>query len=97
MSSVNDGVVGIVNDDDGGVTLEASPAAVSAGAGVPVSTAPGSAPSAKPSRKSWAGTSGDGADGGGVPLANPVSSSGGGGKRKWLGLGRVGSLRNRGA
>ncbi|KAK4237254.1 hypothetical protein C8A03DRAFT_16182 [Achaetomium macrosporum] len=95
--SGNEGGVGMVNDDDGGVTLEASPAAVAAGADVAVSTAPSSASSFKPSRKSWGGTSGEGAEGGGVPLGNPVSSSGGAGKRKWLGLGRVGSLRNRGA
>ncbi|KAK3293756.1 uncharacterized protein B0H64DRAFT_219437 [Chaetomium fimeti] len=73
-------------DGDGGAELEPSP-----GGGVPVGVVPAGKPS---SRKSWGGGSGgggEGGEGGGVSLG-----SAGGGKRKWLGLGRVASLRNRG-
>ncbi|KAL2160706.1 hypothetical protein VTH06DRAFT_902 [Thermothelomyces fergusii] len=95
-------------DGDGGVVLDPSPdaAAGTPGSGVPVGKIPPSP--AKPSwspRKSWpGGTSGvmENGEGGGVSLAGGGTCSGNGsgssgsGKRKWLGLGRVSSLRNRG-
>ncbi|KAK4245080.1 hypothetical protein C7999DRAFT_16683 [Corynascus novoguineensis] len=90
--SVRDGV-GDDEDGDGGVVLEPSPPAHGTpGGGIPVGVAPAGKPS---SRKSWGSSPGGAAEGGGE--AGGVSLGGsGGGKRKWLGLGRVSSLRNRG-
>ncbi len=76
-------------DADGGAVLDPL-SAVGHGGGVSLSGTRAS------SRKSWgagSGISGEG-DSGGVSLG--PGGSGGGGKRKWLGLGRVSSLRNRG-
>lgn len=82
--------------DGGGVELEPSPGG---GGGASL----GGAKVA--SRRSWGGGSGISGDGGGESGGVSLSGSsgggggggGGGGKRKWLvGLGRVGSLRNRG-
>ncbi len=79
-------------DGDGGVVLEQLPPAP-AGGGAPLGVVPAAKVS---SRKSWgaaSGGSGEGGEGGGVSLG---SGGGGAGKRKWLGLGRVSSLRSRG-
>ncbi|KAK0705890.1 hypothetical protein B0T26DRAFT_755464 [Lasiosphaeria miniovina] len=72
---------GRYENDDGGVPLD-SPG----GGGVLIGNIPGSA------------AQGPGSAENGVALGvNGSVPAGGGGKRKWLGLGRVGSLRNRGA
>ncbi|KAL2117364.1 hypothetical protein VTJ04DRAFT_9532 [Mycothermus thermophilus] len=86
-------------DGDGGVALEPAPAETAPS--TPGSLGGGVKPRSF-SRKSWSGQSGytEGGDqaGGGAPLgAGGNAGSNGGGKRKWLGLGRVSSLRNRGA
>ncbi|KAK4152573.1 hypothetical protein C8A00DRAFT_16134 [Chaetomidium leptoderma] len=86
--------VGDDEDGDGGVALEAPPAAGDAPAGA-VPCGGGSKPS---SRKSWGGHGGGGesGEGGGVSLGGGGGGGSAGEKRKWLGLARVSSLRNRG-
>lgn len=77
------------DDDVGGVELEP---AMSNGA--PLGGVPISEPKHAPSRS--IDNSGGVSLGGGAPVNNGASGSGGG-KRKWLGLGRRNSLKNRGA
>ncbi|KAL2148894.1 hypothetical protein VTH82DRAFT_1580 [Thermothelomyces myriococcoides] len=101
---VNVGDVGLGDDEDGdgGVVLEPSgplaartPGGSGGGAPVGIPPPPPTGKSSSSSRKSWAGSTGgvvENGEGGGVSLGG----SSGSGKRKWLGLARVGSLRNRG-
>jgi hypothetical protein len=86
-------------DGEGGVALDSEPSP--AGGGASVGSAPcssgggGSKSFSSSSRKSWGGQSGSMESGESVGVS--LGGAGGGeGKRKWLGLGRVGSLRNRG-
>jgi hypothetical protein len=79
------------NEDGGGAPLDTHEAG-----GAPVGVIPGTAPIANGQRKA-PGTSGSGGAPVGAELGssapNPTANSGGT-RRKWLGLGRVGSLRN---
>ncbi|KAL2173468.1 uncharacterized protein P884DRAFT_273212 [Thermothelomyces heterothallicus CBS 202.75] len=108
-SGVDARAVGLGDDEDGdgGAVLEPSPAAAGmpggggGGGGAPVGIPPPSGKSSSSSRKSWGGSTGgvvENGEGGGVSLGGGGGNSGnsGSGKRKWLGLGRVSSLRNRG-
>ncbi|KAK3906125.1 hypothetical protein C8A05DRAFT_12105 [Staphylotrichum tortipilum] len=88
------GMGGDDEDGDGGVVLGQMSGMI-VGGGAPLGVVP--QPQKMSSRKSWgaaSGGSGEGGEGGGVLIGN--AGGGGAGKRKWLGLGRVSSLRSRG-
>ncbi|KAL1841824.1 hypothetical protein VTJ49DRAFT_6577 [Mycothermus thermophilus] len=82
-------------DADGGVALEPE---APVGPATPGSAGGGGVKLRSSSRKSWSGLSGGYVEGGGDNVGGGVLLNGGsgGGKRKWLGLGRMSSLRNRG-
>ena len=97
----NKGGVGVGSrvgdEEDGGVELEIDGLEGGAGGGgVVIGAVPGNS---KAGRKSWGAGNGSGSGSGNGSVDNGEGGAAlvGGGKRKWLGLGRVSSLRNRGA
>ncbi|KAL2265853.1 hypothetical protein VTJ83DRAFT_6953 [Remersonia thermophila] len=84
------------DDGDGGVALEPEPAV---GFVAPETDGGGAVKPQSSSSKSWSGQSGSCVEGGGDSASGgaPLTGAGSGcGKKKWLGLGRMTSLRNRG-